>query len=117
MPDKYLSIILSGCGIIPKTFLFLLNSPAIFSKAPLGLNSSLSKPTENNEIIFKFDSLSYKLLGILNNPLTTRPSYSESFNFLLFHKVSTIKFFLYKGKYCSSNGSANKIFLLINYLL
>ena len=24
LPDKYLSIILSGCGIIPKTFFFLL---------------------------------------------------------------------------------------------
>ena len=44
-PDRYLSIILSGCGIIPNTFLLLLNTPAIFLIAPLGLNSSLSVPS------------------------------------------------------------------------
>ena len=40
-PDKLLSIILSGCGIIPKTFFSLLKIPAIFFSEPLGLNSSL----------------------------------------------------------------------------
>ena len=37
-PDKLSSIILSGWGIIPKTFFSLLKIPAIFFIDPLGLN-------------------------------------------------------------------------------
>ena len=38
--DAIVSIILSGWGIIPRTFFSLLNIPAIFFKDPLGLNWS-----------------------------------------------------------------------------
>jgi hypothetical protein len=40
------SAALSGCGIIPKTFLPALQTPAIFSMAPLGFDSG---------VIFPFD--------------------------------------------------------------
>src|SRR5210317_945366 len=44
-PDKYLSIILSGWGIIPKTFFSLLKIPAILSIEPFGLNCSSISPS------------------------------------------------------------------------
>ena len=40
-PERYLSIILSGWGIIPNIFFLELNIPAIFSIAPLGFDFSL----------------------------------------------------------------------------
>ena len=42
--DKRGSINLSGCGIIPKTFLVLFVIPAMFSVAPVGLESALTSP-------------------------------------------------------------------------
>jgi hypothetical protein len=44
-PDREGSIILSGWGIIPKTFFSLLNIPAIFLIDPLGLNCSSVLPS------------------------------------------------------------------------
>ena len=35
-----MSAALSGCGIIPKTFLFLLHMPAIFKRDPFGFDFS-----------------------------------------------------------------------------
>ena len=43
--DKDVSIILSGWGIIPKTFFSLLNIPAIFLIDPFGLNCSSVLPS------------------------------------------------------------------------
>ena len=45
-PDKYGSINLSGCGIMPRTFLFSLSIPAILFDEPLGLDASSISPLE-----------------------------------------------------------------------
>ena len=43
-PERYLSIILSGWGIIPKTFFSLFNIPAIFLSVPFGFESLSQLP-------------------------------------------------------------------------